>query len=104
MDNDVKPGTTLYVSISVDKGQVKTSASAYLTASVDRAREEVEPALAEAVAASLAVACMATQSVNAMLATPMDPAVIDAFVDRVGRIAGEIAASHIVERATRGGA
>lgn len=93
MDGPSGPGVTNYVSVSVDGNKVKTSASAYLTVPWDgRPRDEIESRLADAVAASLAVAAMAKQSIVALLESHLDDDVLASFVARVDRAAKEIAA------------
>lgn len=92
MDNENRaPSIALYVSVSVERGQVKTSCSAHLTCAADSDRAEVEEATAEAMAAAMAVAALATQSVVALLTNPLDPAAVGAFVRRVNRVATGIA-------------
>lgn len=91
MESTQTPSVALYVSVSHEKGAVKTSCSAHLTCGIDDDRTEVEEATAEAMAAAMAVAALATQSIVALLTTPLDAASIGAFVRRVNRAATSIA-------------
>jgi hypothetical protein len=91
MEGNQETGVTHYVSVSVERGQVKTSCSAHLTVDIATANAglDIKKELAEAMARSMAVASMATQTVVALLSTPMDDAVISDFLARCNRIANE---------------
>jgi hypothetical protein len=93
MDRQESTGSniTSYVSVSVERGQVKTSCSTHLSCEIGRDRGEMEDTLAESMAAAMAVAAMATKSVVDILSSPLPPGAVETFVGRVNRLATDIA-------------
>lgn len=90
MDNQ-SPGITHYVSVSVERGQVKTSCSAHYTAGTDDDEGSIQQGLAHAMQRSMAVATLAHQSVLILLNDAASPDDLQAFIDRVNAVASEIA-------------
>ena len=82
------PGITTYVSVSVERGQVKTSCSVHLTTGTEGDNDAHRAVLADKMANAVAVAALATQSVQGAIAG-VTPAQIDGFLRRVQAAAHE---------------
>jgi hypothetical protein len=89
MDNQ-SPGVTHYVSVSVERGQVKTSCSAHYTTESDDDKASYE-GLAAAMSRSMAVATLAHQSILTLLTEPLSPELVGAFIRKVNAVAEVIA-------------